>query len=142
MAARKQELIYMTTDERLTVVETTLSNIGVTLLDIRHDMKRQFDALDKRMDKMDERFDRIDEKFDKIDEKFDKIDEKFEKMEEKFDKKFVRMEEKLDKIDEKFDRKIEDKFQILINRSWSSFLWLMSMMIGLAGLIAHAQHWI
>ncbi len=82
----------------------------------------------------------LDKKFNKIDERFNTIDERFDKIEEKFDKKFAWMDEKLDKMDEKFDRKIEDKFQILINRSWSSFLWLMSMMIGLAGLIVHTQH--
>jgi len=109
MAARRQE-IYMSDDERLTIIETTLSNISAALIDNKHDMKHHFYMLDKRMDK----------KFDEIDKKFDRIDEKFEIMDERFDR----------------------KFQTLIDRSWSSFLWLMSMMIGLAGLIAHAQHWI
>ncbi len=102
MAARKQET-YMSDDERLAIVETTLSNINTTLSDIKQDMKRQFD----------------------------KIDAKFERIDAKFDAKF-----------DAFEKKMDDKFNILINRNWSSFLWLMSMMIGLAGLIAHAQHWI
>lgn len=41
----------------------------------------------------------------------------------------------------RFD-KIDDKFDTLQNRLWSNFLWLMGMIIGLAGLIAHTQHWI
>ena len=39
-----------------------------------------------------------------------------------------------DKVDNRFDR--------IENRLWSNFLWLMGMIIGLAGLIAHTQHWI
>jgi len=38
--------------------------------------------------------------------------------------------------------KIDTKFDALHNRLWSNFLWLMGMIIGLAGLIAHTQHWI
>ncbi|MCC2666648.1 MAG: hypothetical protein K0S63_564 [Gammaproteobacteria bacterium] len=127
MAARKQE-IHMNDDERLAIVETTLSNITTTLFDIKQDIKHQFDKIDAKFDKVNEdmkrQFDKANEdmkhRFDKIDAKFDKIDNKFDVLEKKMD----------------------DRFHILINRSWSSFLWLMSMMIGLAGLIAHTQHWI
>lgn len=38
--------------------------------------------------------------------------------------------------------KMGNKFDAVENRLWSNFLWLMGMMIGLAGLIAHTQHWI
>jgi len=71
--------------------------------------------LDFKQD-MNRRFDKIDDKFSKIDEKFTKIDEKFERMDNKFD--------------------------ALQNRLWTHFTWLMGMIIGLAGLIAHTQHWI
>jgi len=37
---------------------------------------------------------------------------------------------------------INKKFDVINNRLWSNFLWLMGMIIGLAGLIAHTQHWI
>jgi len=33
--------------------------------------------------------------------------------------------------------KMEGRFERLENRMWSNFLWLMGMIIGLAGLIAH-----
>jgi chromosome segregation ATPase len=123
MAARKQE-IHMSDDERLAIIETTLSNITTTLFDIKQDMKRQFDKVNEDMK---HQFNKIDAKFDKVDAKFDKLDAKFDKIDNKFDV---------------LEKKMDDKFNMLINRSWSSFLWLMSMMIGLAGLIAHAQHWI
>ncbi len=38
--------------------------------------------------------------------------------------------------------KVDQKFDSLQNRLWSNFLWLMGMIIGLSGLIAHTQHWI
>lgn len=55
-----------------------------------------------------------------IRQQFDRIDRRFETLENKMDNKFDRIE----------------------NRLWSNFLWLMGMIIGLAGLIAHSQHWI
>jgi uncharacterized coiled-coil protein SlyX len=58
--------------------------------------------------------------FDRIDTKFEAVDKKFEAMDRKFDTRFDRLE----------------------NRLWSNFFWLMGMIIGLAGLIAHTQHWI
>jgi hypothetical protein len=45
-----------------------------------------------------------------------------------------RMDQKFDYFDKKLDR--------LDNRMWVQFFWLMSMILGLAGLIAHAHHWI
>jgi len=48
---------------------------------------------------------------------------------------------RFDKIDERFER-IDRKFDAIQDRLWSNFLWLISLIIGLAGLIAHAQHWI
>ncbi len=58
--------------------------------------------------------------FEKVDQKFDSIDKKFASM----------------------DHKMDSKFDSLQNRLWSNFLWLMGMIIGLSGLIAHTQHWI
>ncbi|OGT35608.1 MAG: hypothetical protein A3F11_00270 [Gammaproteobacteria bacterium RIFCSPHIGHO2_12_FULL_37_14] len=68
----------------------------------------------------------------------DKMDSKFDALENKFDKKF-------DAVDSKFDaleKKMDSKFDAIQNRLWSNFLWLMGMMIGLTGSIAHTQHWI
>jgi len=68
----------------------------------------------------------------------DKVDNRFDAMDKKFDGK-------IDALDKKFDGKfdgMQNRFDSLQNRIWSNFLWLMGGMIGLAGLIAHAQHWI
>jgi hypothetical protein len=51
------------------------------------------------------------------------------------------MKRGFDKIDNKFDN-VDNKLDALQDRLWSNFLWLMGMIIGLAGLIAHIQHWI
>lgn len=59
-------------------------------------------------------------RFDVIDRKFEVVDHKFDDLEKKMDK----------------------KFDLLQDRLWSNFLWLMGMIIGLSGLIAHTQHWI
>ena len=55
------------------------------------------------------------------------------------------MKHGFDKIDNKFvalENKMDNRFERIENRLWSNFLWLMGMIIGLAGLIAHTQHWI
>lgn len=43
---------------------------------------------------------------------------------------------------ETLDKKIDNKFDTLNSQIWSNFLWLIGMIIGLAGLIAHTQHWV
>ena len=68
----------------------------------------------------------------------EKMDRRFDAFEKKMDSKFDRLEKKMDS---KFDG-VDSKFDAIQNRLWSNFLWLMSMIIGLAGLIAHTQHWI
>ncbi len=73
--------------------------------------------------------------FEKMDNKFDS---KFDAMDKKFEAKFEKFEAKFEAMDKKFD----SKFDALQNRIWSNFLWMMGMMIGLASLIAHTQHWI
>lgn len=78
----------MSNDARIAVLETTMTNINSTLLDIKQEIK------DMKKD--------MKHSFELVDKKFDSIN----------------------------------------NRLWSNFLWLMGMMIGLAGLIAHTQHWI
>lgn len=50
-----------------------------------------------------------------------------------------------DKVDNKFttlENKMDNRLERIENRLWSNFLWLMGMIIGLAGLIGHTQHWI
>jgi hypothetical protein len=65
--------------------------------------------------------------FDKIEAKFRSVDERFNRMESSIDSRFNR---------------VDDCFNHIKNRMWSNFLWLMGMIVGLAGLIAHTQHWI
>ena len=50
----------------------------------------------------------------------------------------AKMENKFDSLEKKMD----SKFDAINSRLWSNFLWLMGMIIGLAGLIAHTQHWL
>lgn len=50
--------------------------------------------------------------------------------------------EKIDQRFEAMDQKIDHKIDNVRNFIWSTFLWLTGMIIGLAGLIAHTQHWI
>jgi hypothetical protein len=52
------------------------------------------------------------------------------------------LESKIDTKIDALENKMDSKFDSLQNRLWSNFLWTMGMMIGLAGLIAHTQHWI
>jgi hypothetical protein len=68
----------------------------------------------------------------------DKLDNKIDGLETKMDSKFGAMDSKIDTLETKMD----SKFDAVQNRLWSNFLWLMSMIIGLAGLIARTQHWI
>ena len=41
-----------------------------------------------------------------------------------------------------FRQDMKNGFERVDARLWAHFFWLMSMIIGLAGLIAHTQHWI
>jgi Skp family chaperone for outer membrane proteins len=125
----------MSNDGRIAILETAFININSTLLDMRR-------AFDKMESKFESKLDTMDKK---VESKLDAMDKKFESKLDAMDKKF---ESKLDIIDKKFeskldamDKKFDSKFDILHNRLWSNFLWLMSMIIGLAGLIAHTQHW-
>ncbi|HSW69579.1 MAG TPA: hypothetical protein VLI69_05460 [Gammaproteobacteria bacterium] len=131
MNNRKNEA-RMSNDSRLAILETTILNINASLQDIKQDFKRldsKFDALDK---KFDSKIDALDKKFDS---KIDALDKKFDSKTDALDKK---IDSKIDALDKKFDT----KFDLLQNRIWSNFLWLMGMIIGLAGLIAHTQHWL
>lgn len=66
------------------------------------------------------------------------IKQDLKRLSDRMDKKFEASDTKLDALDKKFD----SKFDLLNNRLWTHFFWLMGMIVGLAGLIAHAHHWI
>lgn len=57
---------------------------------------------------------------DRMESKFDAVDKKFESLEGKFDRRCDRLE----------------------SRMWAHCIWLTTLIMGLAGLIAHAHHWI
>jgi hypothetical protein len=55
---------------------------------------------------------------------------------------FERLETKMDTKFDAIEKKMDTKFAAIENRLWSNFLWIMGMIIGLTGLIAHTQRWI
>lgn len=122
MNARKQEA-HMSNEERIAILETTNLSIHQTLLDIRN----RFDSLERDLNR---RFDQIDKRFDQVDRRFEQVDKRFEQV----DKRFELMEKKFEKLD--------DRIEHINQRLWYNFIWTMSMIIGVSGLIAHAQHWI
>lgn len=108
MKMRKHEN-HMSNDERIAILETTVSHINQSLQDMRQDIRAGFAEMNRRFEMVDRKFEAIDRKFEIIDHKFEVIDHKF------------------------------DRLNKLI---WSNFMWLISAMIALAGLIAHVHHWI
>lgn len=49
--------------------------------------------------------------------------------------------ETLSRIDQKIDR-LNQRMDKLDHRQWTNFLWLLSAIIGLAGVMAHGFHWL
>ncbi len=146
MHPKKYENRTMSNDARIAVLETTISNINSSLLDIKH----AFDRIDNRFlsfeQKIEAKFEQFENRIDSKLEQFEnRIDSKLEHLENKMDAKLEHLENKMDarfaQIDVRFE-KIDSKFDLINNRLWSNFLWTISMIIGLAGLIAHTQHWI
>lgn len=130
MHSRKES--HMNNDERLAILETTILNINSVLIDIKQDIKRLSDKVDHQSDHLTEK---MDKQYSHLNEKMDK---QYNHLNEKMDKQYDHLNEKYNSLSEK----MEARFDSLQNRLWSNFLWLMGMIIGLAGLIAHTQHWI
>lgn len=156
MQAKKNEA-HMSSEERLTILEVTILNINASLLDIKQDLRRQADKMDSRFDtlmgKTDSRFDALTDKTDsRFDTLMDKTDSRFDAFLDKMDSRFDAVDRKLKDFEQDMDRRFETterrlesldrKFEFIHNRLWTMFIWLISMIIGLAGLIAHTQHWI
>ncbi len=70
------------------------------------------------------------------------IRQDFKRLDNKLDSRFDALDRKFDSKIDALDKKFDNKFDLLQSRIWSNFLWLMGMIIGLAGLIAHTQHWL
>lgn len=96
---RKKEEYFMSNEERLAVVETTMNNINSALHDLRQDMK------DFRHEMRD-------------------------------DMRAMRTE-----IGD-FRNHVDNRFDKLYQRVWSNLFWTIGAIVGLAGLVAHALHWI
>ena len=64
------------------------------------------------------------------------------KLDDKLDETKLDLSNRIDETKKELTQKMDSKFHSVENRLWSNFLWLMGMIIGLAGLIAHTQHWI
>lgn len=121
MNQRKPGADMRSNDARIAVLETTILNINSTLIEMRQDFRHYAERIDAKIDALDK-----------------KIDTKFGILDEKIDTKIEILNIKIDTLDAKFDT----KFDNLNNRLWSNFLWLMGMIICVAGLVAHALHWI
>lgn len=69
--------------------------------EVKAEIVRLSENMDKRFDKLDERFAKVDERFAKVDERFDKIEARFNNMDKRFakgDSNFARIEEKLSEL--------------------------------------------
>lgn len=66
------------------------------------------------------------------------------RLDSKMDAGFERMNDRFDKVDARFD-KMDARLDKMNDRIWSNFLWLLSMMLGLAagglGLLIKGFHW-
>ncbi len=111
----------MSIDERVASIETAIININATLVDFKHDMNRNFDKIEQKFENIDRRFIALEER----------LDHKLESQGEKYDKKMAALEQRIDR-----------KFDAINNRIWINVIWTMGSFAGLAGLIAHAQHWL
>ena len=63
--------------------------------EVKAEIVRLSEKMDKRFDKVDEQFAKVDEWFAKVDERFAKVDERFDKIEARFnnmDKRFAKKE--------------------------------------------------
>lgn len=113
---------FMSNDSRIAVLETVIHQVNNSLLDIRQDIKQQSSKIDALEKKLDSKADNstVEALSKKIDTKVDALDKKIDALEVKMD----------------------NRFDVFHKQAWSNFLWIMGMMVGLAGLIAHTQHWI
>ena len=83
--------------------------------EVKAEIVRLSEKMDKRFDKVDEQFAKVDEQFAKVDERFAKVDERFAKVDERFDKIEARlnnMDKRFAKGDSNFTR-IEEKLSEL-----------------------------
>jgi predicted nuclease with TOPRIM domain len=70
-------------DERLSLLEVKMQDVGATLIRIEGTLgtlHQMLAGLDQRVDKLDQRFDRLDQRVDRLDQRIDRLDERFLKL--------------------------------------------------------------
>jgi tetrahydromethanopterin S-methyltransferase subunit G len=60
-------------------------NLSATESSIRHDMRKGFDAVERRFTGVDERFDAVNQRFDAVNQRFDAVNQRFDGLEAKVD---------------------------------------------------------
>jgi hypothetical protein len=154
MKPLKKETHHMSNDARIAVLETTIVNINSTLLDIRqdikvlsnktsHDIKDLSDKTSRDIKDLSDKTSRdIKDLSDKTSRDIkDLSDKTSHDMKDLLNTMTLMMRESSDKIFQSI-KDLSNKIDKLENRLWTNFFWLMGMIIGLTGLVAHTQDWI
>jgi chromosome segregation ATPase len=79
---------------------------------------RRFDHVDKKFEEVDKRFDHVDKRFAEVDKRFDHIEKRFEEIDKRFDfvdKRFEEVDRKFDHVDKRFEA-VEDKLDAIANQ--------------------------
>lgn len=88
-------------EQRLDMNVEAIKDVKTEIVRLSEKMDKRFDKVDERFDKVDERFAKVDERFAKVDERFDKIEARLNNMDKRFakgDSNFARIEEKLSEL--------------------------------------------
>jgi uncharacterized protein Yka (UPF0111/DUF47 family) len=74
------------TDARL---DEAFDRVDGDLREIRVEMKRGFEQIDKRFEQIDKRFEQIDKRFEQIDKRFERFEDKIDKLQQNMMSWFV-----------------------------------------------------
>jgi len=88
-------------EQRLDMNVEAIKEVKAEIIRLSENMDKRFDKVDERFAKIDERFAKIDERFDKVDKRFDKIEARLNNMDKRLakgDSNFARIEEKLSEL--------------------------------------------
>ena len=88
-------------EQRLDMNVEAIKEVKAEIVRLSEKMDKRFDKVDEQFAKVDERFAKVDERFAKVDERFDKIEARLNNMDKRFakgDSNFTRIEEKLSEL--------------------------------------------
>ena len=88
-------------EQRLDMNVEAIKEVKAEIVRLSEKMDKRFDKVDEQFAKVDERFAKVDERFAKVDERFDKIEARLNNMDKRFakgDSNFARIEEKLSEL--------------------------------------------